>query len=276
MNPEIRQDILTPALATRFAATFDRDPPEHIAPQGIHWCLYTPETASTELGLDGHPAGGGGFLPKSHLPRRMWASGEVEFVNPIPVGSMMERRSTVLDAVEKSGGTGQLLFVTVAHEIFCADVLLIREKQTIVYREAAAPKPGQPEQILFAEPDRARGLGWPWRRDYAPSVPLLFRYSALTFNSHRIHYDLPYARHEEAYPGLVVHGPLMATLLLDLCDRKLGSNQLAHFSFRALSPAFANEPLLLAGKPEGERGPIDLAVLGADGRAVMKATATRI
>lgn len=273
MSTETRTDILTPALAGRFAATLDREVPENQARQGIHWCLCTPEAATQDLGADGHPAGGSRFLPQSPLPRRMWASSEVEFLSPIAIGATVERRSEVLDAVEKTGGSGKLLFVTVGHEVGSDGMIAIREKQTIVYREASEPKPGQPGRMSFPEPDTARGEGWKWQRPVTPTPPLLFRYSALTFNSHRIHYDLPYARDEEAYPGLVVHGPLMATLLLDLCDRELGANRLARFAFRAKAPAFVNEPLLLAGKEEDEG--IELAVIGADGRTVMAATANR-
>ncbi|AUW57105.1 hypothetical protein C1T17_02400 [Sphingobium sp. SCG-1] len=271
MNEEIREDIITPALAARIAATFDREPPQHDARQGVHWCLCTPDAMTANLGQDGHPTGKGGFLPRSPLPRRMWAASEVEFLRPLRVGAVVERRSTVVNTAEKSGGSGQLMFVTVEHEVRCGGEMAVREKQTIVYREAATSESGQSEEMSFPKPDPSRGDGWAWQRAITPTTPLLFRYSALTFNSHRIHYDLLYARSEEAYPGLVVHGPLMASLLLDLCDRQMGSNRLAFFAFRAKSPAFVNEPLLLVGKPGA--GEIELAVLGGDGRAVMAANA---
>ncbi len=266
-NRETRTDILTPALAARFAATIDRDVRGDVAPQGIHWCLCTPEAATDALGPDGHPAGGGGFLPPSPLPRRMWASSDVTFRAPIPVGAAIRRESTIASATEKRGSSGALLFVTVDHVTHADGIVAIEETQTLVYREAdtgtapAAPPPAP-------KPDEAP---WHWRRGMVPTEPLLFRYSALTFNSHRIHYDQPYATAAEGYRGLVVHGPLMATLLLDLCDRELGLNALARFTFRAVSPAFVEEPLVLLGRREGDG--LVLAARGGDGRTVVSATA---
>jgi 3-methylfumaryl-CoA hydratase len=258
--------MLTPALADRYAAAFDRDRRD-TAPQGIHWCLCTPDTSTATLGPDGHPAGGGGFMPESPLPRRMWASSAVTFHAPIAVGAAIERVSAVLDSTEKTGGSGPLLFVTVGHETRADGVLAVDERQTIVYR--AAPSPG-------ASPARAPAPAsleqWHWRREITPTTPLLFRYSALTFNSHRIHYDLPYASGEEGYPALVVHGPLMASLLLDLADRELGRDALASFSFRAVAPAFVDAPLTLLGRREGDA--IVLRVRSAAGHDHMTATAT--
>lgn len=261
---ETRTDLLTAALAARYAATLDRDPPADHAPQGIHWCLCTPDAATAALGPDGHPAGGGGFLPQSPLPRRMWASSDVRFIAPIRVGAAIERQSTVASAVEKQGGTGPLLFVTVEHATLADGATAIEEKQTIVYRGAES---GGPAPTPSPAPDES----WEWRRDIVPNPPLLFRYSALTFNSHRIHYDLPYATGEEGYRGLVVHGPLMATLLLDLADRELGPNRLTTFSFRAVSPAFVGEPIALLGRRDGDG--LKLMVRAAAGHAIMTAKA---
>ena len=261
MEAEQRTDRLTPALAARFAATFDR---EALATgqQGIHWCLATPEAPTAALGIDGHPL----HLEHPGFPRRMWASSDVDFHAPIAVGAEIERISHVADTQEKSGKSGRLLFVTVAHEVRADGVLAVSERQSIVYRAPAPadapPPPGPP----YAETE-----GWAWERTIVPQPPLLFRYSALTFNSHRIHYDLPYAREEEGYPGLVVHGPLMASLLLDLVDRHIGPDALARFAFRAVSPAFAGTPLRLLGRVEGRA--VRLAVAGEDGRAVMTASA---
>jgi 3-methylfumaryl-CoA hydratase len=266
MSTETRTDLLTPALAERYAATFDRDPSE-TAPQGIHWCLCTPEAPTAALGPDGHPAGGGGFMPESPLPRRMWASSAVNFHAPISVGATIERVSTVLDSTEKTGGSGTLLFVTVGHETRADGVLVVDEKQTIVYR--AAPSPGA---ASAPAPAPAPEEHWDWQREIMPTAPLLFRYSALTFNSHRIHYDLPYASGEEGYPGLVVHGPLMASLLLDLADRELGRDALASFSFRAVAPAFVDAPLTLLGRRESDA--IILRVRSAAGHDHMTATAS--
>ncbi|MET0371617.1 MAG: MaoC family dehydratase N-terminal domain-containing protein [Sphingobium sp.] len=266
MAGETRTDRLTAALAARYAATFDRASAD-TAPQGIHWCLCTPDAATAGLGADGHPAGGGGFLPQSPLPRRMWASSDMTFHAPIAVGAGIERTSSVLDSKEKSGASGNLLFVTVGHETSADGVLAVSERQTIVYRAAPAPGAPQPPPPPPAAPEH-----WDWRREITPGAPLLFRYSALTFNSHRIHYDLPYAQREEGYPGLVVHGPLMASLLLDLADRELGRDALATFSFRAMAPAFADAPLTLLGRREGIA--LSLRVRSAAGHDHMTAIAT--
>ncbi|WP_454885178.1 FAS1-like dehydratase domain-containing protein [Sphingomonas oryzagri] len=260
---EVRADRLTRSLAERFAATLDRPGPVNHAPQGIHWCLATPEAATAWLGPDGHAA-----IDPDLPPRRMWASSEVRFLAPIPIERGIERRSRLLDRIEKQGSSGRLLFVTLEHVISVAGEPAIEETQTIVYREPAAITAPAPRPVFAGDlpPDG------PWRRTIVPSPALLFRYSALTFNSHRIHYDLPYARDVEGYPGLVVHGPLMATLLLDLADRELGSNRLTRFAFRAQQPAFAGEPITLTGKRDGDV--LALAVSNANGGTVMSANAT--
>ena len=257
-------DMLTPALAARYAATFDREPGA-IAPQGIHWCLCTPEAPTAMLGSDGHPPGDR-FLPESRLPRRMWASSEIAFQAPIMVGAAIRRVSRIIDVQEKTGGSGALLFVTVAHETSADGVPAVTETQTIVYR--AAPAPGAAASPMIAAPDEP----WDWRRTIVPATSLLFRYSALTFNSHRIHYDMPYATGVEGYSGLVVHGPLMASLLLDLCDRELGRNALATFAFRAVAPAFADAPLSLLGRRDGAG--LRLRVRARAGHDHVVATAT--
>ncbi|MBV9840105.1 MAG: hypothetical protein JOY99_00975 [Sphingomonadaceae bacterium] len=260
---EIRTDLLTPALAARFAATLDREPCTDVAPQGIHWCLATPEAPTAGLGPDGHP------LPDGTLPpRRMWAASDVRFLAPLPIGTAIERQSRIVDRVDKQGSSGRLLFVTAEHITRAAGATAIEETQTIVYREPASGAPPPMPAPVFANPP-AEG---PWSRTITPSPALLFRYSALTFNSHRIHYDLPYAHEMEGYPGLVVHGPLMATLLLDLADRALGSNRLIRFTFRAQQPAFADEPITLSGERDGET--LALAVRNAAGGNIMAATAT--
>jgi 3-methylfumaryl-CoA hydratase len=261
---QAQRDVLTPALLTRFRATFDGDDTGDIAPQGIHWCLCAPDTATAELDTDGHPKRGD-FLPPIPLPRRMWASSKVAFHAPIHTGAAIERRSIIAGIEEKTGGSGALVFVQIDHDTTSDGVLAVGERQTIVYREAstAAPAPlGSGTPMLS---------GYAWHRALTPSAPLLFRYSAMTFNSHRIHYDLPYATGEEGYRGLVVHGPLTASLLLDLAARELGANRLASFAFRGVSPAMADEPLHLVGNIDGVA--LALAALGSDGREVMTAIA---
>lgn len=267
---EVRTDILTPALVERFRATIDSDVPHDPAPQGIHWLTCIPDAPTAELGVDGHPSRSeDSFFPPIPLPRRMWASSKVEFVAPIEAGASIVRRSTIASVAEKTGSTGSLAFVDVSHETTANGTVAIRETQTLVYRDAAAPR--SPDDVPPAAID-IDFSNWPIHRSLVPSEALLFRFSALTFNTHRIHYDLPYARDVEAYRGLVVHGPLMASLLLDLIARELGSNRLKRFAFRAQSPAFAGEPLHLVARQEGDA--LTLATLGADGRTCVSAEAS--
>jgi len=262
---ETRYDVLTPGLLQRFCATIDRPVTEDI-PQGLHWCLCLPDASTAELAEDGHPKKGG-FLPPIPLPRRMWASSSVSFDHPLQLGDEVSRISTIASIEEKSGKSGDLVFVAVDHETRVGQQVAIRERQNIVYREPAAP--AAPAPPASAKP--ADLSGWDWQQQITPSEPLLFRYSALTFNSHRIHYDKPYAVQEEGYPGLVVQGPLMATLLLNLAASELGANKLSRFSFRGQSPAFASAAIYLVGKQEAEK--ITLAVLGNDGKEIMAAQA---
>ncbi len=268
---ERRRDVLTPGLAARWLATFDRDAPANGAmPQGIHWCLCPPDAPTAALGEDGHPARDdtrAGFLPPIPLPRRMWAGSEVEFIRPLRINDTVERVSRIMTIAEKRGQSGPLAFVTVEHTTHADGAAALREMQTLVYREAAAPDAALSPPPIGAErsPQDA-----PSRR-FTPTPPLLFRYSALTFNSHRIHYDAPYAREVERYRGLVVHGPLIASSLLDLASHELGDNALSHFAFRAQSPAIAGEPLTLNLAPAG---PTRELVAMNGGRMVMNATAT--
>lgn len=270
---EVRQDTFTESLLSRWCATLDRDVPVKAAPQGLHWCLCTPDAPTAALGPDGHPRrdeSPSSLLPPLPLERRMWAAGSVEFVGSITTGAAIERRTRVLAITEKQGATGPLVFAELAHETFAGDRLAVRETQTLVYRDA--PPPGSPPAPPPPGESRFDASAWDVTRDVLPSPALLFRYSALTFNTHRIHYDHPYATGAEGYRGLVVHGPLIATLLLDLARRTLESEAaLARFSFRAVSPAVADEPLHLALRQED--GSLILAAHAADGRQVMAATA---
>ena len=258
---ERRSDRVTDAALARFRATIGGAQGEH-APPGFHWCLCTPDAPMDELGEDGHPKKGG-FLPPVPLPRRMWAASELGFRAPIPKDAEIERVSTVASIEEKQGKSGLLVFVEVDHVTSADGKVAVRERQSLVYREAArAPM----------ELPRASGAelsAWPVTRSLSPDPVLLFRFSALTFNSHRIHYDLAYAEDEEGYPGLVVHGPLTATLLLTLAAEELG--EVKRFSFRGLSPAFAGQPLHLAARSEGKG--LAMEAIGGDGRTVMQASA---
>jgi len=229
---EVRTDRIDDGLASRWLATLDRAAPgDNTVAQGLHWCLCVPDASTAQLGADGHPArhdSPDSFLPPVPLPRRMWASSKVEFFAPLILGEAVSRTSRITSITEKSGGSGQLVFVDVAHETFGEAGLAVREVQSIVYRDAAASDAPLSPPVVSDETFDASG--WGSHRMLFPSAPLLFRFSALTFNSHRIHYDLPYAQDAERYRGLVVHGPLTATLLLDLARRELGDNALANLA----------------------------------------------
>lgn len=271
---EVRTDRLDEGMATRWLAMLDlADSADGVMPQGIHWCLCLPDAPTAQLGPDGHPLrddSPDSFLPPVPLPRRMWASSRVEFLRPLTIGAGVTRVSKILSVTAKSGGSGELVFVDVEHVTSDGDGLAVREVQSIVYRGAApvgsAPVPPAPG------PDAFDPKGWDAHRTLIPSEPLLFRFSALTFNSHRIHYDLPYATAEEGYRGLVVHGPLTATLLLQLAQAELGDNALASFAFRGTSPAICGETLHLVMRGQGKD--IELGAFASDGRQVMAATAT--
>ena len=271
---ERREDRIDPAAFRRWLATLDREAPaDGAVAQGYHWCLALPDAPTAGLGDDGHPlrdASPDSFLPPVPQPRRMWASSKVEFLSPLPLGAKIERRSKIASVTAKSGASGPLVFVDIAHETHADGALAVREVQSLVYRDP--PPAGTPPAPPAPGSDAFDPAGWDLHRALEPSEPLLFRFSALTFNSHRIHYDAPYAAGVEGYRGLVVHGPLTATLLLDLARRHLGDNVLKSFSFRGVSPAIAGEMLHLVLRSKDAA--FELGAYASDGREVMRATAT--
>lgn len=239
------EELLTPALVHRFNATFDRRSPlEHgaEAPLLIHLCLCQPVVPTAELGPDGHPARGG-FLPPIPLPRRMWAGGAFTFHAPIRIGSTVRRRSIIRNVTMKEGRSGMLCFVTVEHHISSDGAAAVTERQDIVYRGVTE----RGDTPAKAKPAAPAGLH---QRRIGATTVLLFRYSALTFNGHRIHYDAPYTREEEGYPGLIVHGPMQATLLCHYAT-DLRSQTPARFDFRSLSPIFDTMHFMLNAAPDG-------------------------
>jgi 3-methylfumaryl-CoA hydratase len=268
------KDRLDEALASRWLATFDLPRPHPpIMPQGVHFALCTPQAPTAALGEDGHPArddSPDSFLPPFPMPRRMWASSKIQFVAPITIGAVIVRTSRVAAISEKQGSSGPLAFVDVSHETSANGTLAVIETQSIVYRDAAS------EAQDLSPPPLGETTFDPAGRDahmaITPDPRLLLRYSALTFNTHRIHYDAPYAEQVEHYRGLVVHGPLIASLLLQLAASQLGENRLRSFSFRGLSPAIAGEPLHLVMR-KGEAG-YELAAFADDGRQVTQASAS--
>jgi 3-methylfumaryl-CoA hydratase len=235
-------DRLEPARSNALNKALGGDEVRHTGdplPLLHHWLYFWDVQPPARLGPDGHPAKGG-FLPPIPLPRRMWAGGRLRFHQPLRLGDVVTRTSTIQSVTEKTGRSGNLVFVTVRHELDAGEGIAISEEQDLVYREPAAGA------LPMVEPAPAPET--PWRECVEPDPVLLFRYSALTMNGHRIHYDRPYASEEEAYPALVVHGPLQATLLIGLAERNLPTS-IAGFDFRGQQPAFSGAPLHVCGAP---------------------------
>lgn len=266
---ETIDDIVTAAPLRGLTATLDREDAPHDpgdpVPPCWHWLYFLPMHRQSEIGPDGHPRRGG-FLPPVPLPRRMWAGSHLEFIAPIAVGQSISRTSTIADVRLKDGRSGPLVFVNVQHEVFAEGRLAIRDRHDIVYREM--PQPGEPAPAGIPAPDDAD-----WTRRIVPDDVLLFRYSALTFNGHRIHYDRRYVTGVEGYPGLIVHGPLIATLLLDLVRRALPAERVAGFAFKAVKPLFDVAPFVVCGRREGDRT-VKLWARTPEGHVAMDASAT--
>ena len=264
---ETLTDRATLVPVAALSATLDRDDPQpkpgDPLPPLWHWLYFLPLARQSEIGPDGHPKRGG-FLPPVPLPRRMWAGGRFSFVKPIGLEEKITRVSTVADVTVKQGRAGALCFVLVRHEVHGEDGLALTEEHDIVYRDA--PAPNEPPPAPKAAPDNAV-----WHRDIVPDDVLLFRYSALTFNGHRIHYDRKYVTETEGYPGLIVHGPLIATLLVDLLRRST-DRPLKSFKFRAVSPLFDIAPFSVHGRP-GADGQVALWARNAQGNLAMEAEA---
>ena len=265
---ETREDQLTLAPMAALAATLDRtDPaprPGDALPPCWHWLYFLPVDPLAMVGTDGHPKRGG-FLPPVPLPRRMWGGSRISFMQPLRVGSTVTRTSRIADITAKQGRSGPLVFVRVHHELFDAQGVALVEEHDIVYR--AMPRAGEASPAApLARTDEQ------FSRRIMPDAVLLFRYSALTFNGHRIHYDRSYVMQEEGYPGLVVHGPLIATLLLEQLCREYPGLDVKAFEFKAISPLFDTAHFDVCGRLDG-----DVATLwarGAQGQLAVQATAT--
>ena len=266
---ESKEDVATAWPVEALAATFDRRDAAPTSgepiPQGWHWLYFLEAKPASELGIDGHPRRGG-FLPPVPLPRRMWAGGRLDFKRPLRVGEALRRDSEILAVQPKHGKSGSLVFVTVRHTVYASDEVAVVEEQDIVYREAA--KAGDPQPQGKAAPE-----GPLWRRTLTPDPVMLFRFSALTFNGHRIHYDLDYAKHEEHYPGLIVHGPMQTLLILDLCRRN-EARAVRTLDYRAAHPVFHNEAMTVNGNPAADGSKVELWTANASGSYAMTGTAT--
>jgi 3-methylfumaryl-CoA hydratase len=262
-------DLITTRLVREFRATLDQEAGDLAegspAPLAIHWCLAPPTVAMSGLGADGHPARGG-FLPPVPLPRRMWAGGSIDFVDPLRIGDAVQRISRIADVTVKQGKSGTLCFVAVDHDFTTSRGVALRERHDIVYRDMGRTVENTHAQAEAPAP-RAE-----WRKAVEATPVLLFRYSALTFNGHLIHYDRRYCREVESYPGLVVHGPLQATLLLDLAAKVPGF-VFPRFSYRGVRPIFDGGEFYVNAvrTPEG----MSLWTTDHRGRTGMTATATR-
>jgi 3-methylfumaryl-CoA hydratase len=269
---ETVQDTLNPTPLAALTATLDHPARAWAAGDALpplwHWLYFLPLHRQSEIGADGH-ARRGGFLPPVPLPRRMWAGSQFEFRGPIKVGDRVARTSTIDNVTTKEGRTGTLVFVKVRHELRCNDAAnaALVEFHDIVYREAQRPDD-------VAPPPQAALTGAAWQREIVPDDVLLFRYSALTFNGHRIHYDRKYVTEVEGYPGLIVHGPLIATLLMDLLRRQMPDAVVETFRFKAVRPTFDLNRFHVNGQPEPDGKTIRLWASDHEGWLTMDAVAT--
>ncbi|QOZ54948.1 MaoC family dehydratase N-terminal domain-containing protein [Bradyrhizobium sp. CCBAU 53338] len=260
-------DIVTAQLVKGLRATLFQDVGEpkagDAAPFTVHWCLAQPVFPMSMLGPDGHPTRGG-FLPPVPLPRRMWAGGEIEFLQPLRVGDESTRTSRIADVQVKTGSTGTLCFVSVEHSISSPRGVSIRERQDIVYREMTSSAPASAKAP--SPPPKAQH-----RETHVSDPVLLFRYSALTFNGHRIHYDRDYVTKVEGYPGLIFHGPLQAALIIEMAAKLRSGKPPKKFTYRGLQPLFEGSEFSINAN-ETDAG-MELWTANAEGQPTMKGTA---
>ena len=264
---ERAQDEIGATPIAAFGALLDREAVRPATGDAIpllaHWFYFLPLHRQSTLGPDGH-AERGGFLPPVDLPQRMWAASRFRFHAPLRVGDRAERVSTIESITPKLGRSGPLVFVRVGHRISAGGQIAIEEEHEIVYRGLSAPG-----SDAAAGAPAARSAQW--RREVRPDPVLLFRYSALTFNGHRIHYDRPYVTDVEGYPGLVVHGPLLGTLLLDRLTQHEPAARVTRYAFKALRPVFDTTPFYVCGRRDGAQA--SLWIEDAGGALCMDATA---
>jgi 3-methylfumaryl-CoA hydratase len=262
-------DVVTAQLVKGLRATLFQeigDPqPGDAAPWTAHWCLAQPVFPMSALSPDGHPTRGG-FLPPVPLPRRMWAGGELEFLEPLRVGDVSTRTSRIADVTMKTGSTGVLCFVSVDHLVTTPRGTALRERQDIVYRDVSTAQASAPAKPAAPPPPAQH------RESHLADPVLLFRYSALTFNGHRIHYDRDYVTKVEGYPGLIFHGPLQAAFIVELATKLHGGTAPKKFSYRGLQPLFeGSEFSINANKTDGG---MELWTANSAGQPTMKGTAT--
>lgn len=238
--------------------------PDDTVPPFAHWLNANPQVAQGQLGDDGHPRKGG-FLPPIAFPRRMWAGSRVKFLQSVAVGQPLRHRKTIVSIASKTGRSGPMVFVTLRHDFYADDNLAICEEQDIVYRESITTP--LPAPTIKPAAEIIGAFTYDWSATVTPDPVLLFRYSAITGNAHRIHYDRSYAQAQEGYPGLVVQGPLTATLLLDLFQRNNPHRQITGFSFVGRGPLFDGNPVYLMGRQTAAGA--ELWALAPDGVVAM-------
>lgn len=271
-NTETFEDRASVLPVHGYAALLDKsDTPKEgdpIGPMG-HWFFFKPVAPASQIGPDGHPARGG-FMPPVPLPRRMFAGARTTYHKDLIIGEKMRREASITNVTIKEGRTGTLVFCTVKNDFHGENGLALEEEHDIVYRDnpPADAKGGNSGKTNTAPDDHA------WIREITPDPVMLFRYSAITFNGHRIHYDRKYVTEVEGYPGLIVHGPLTAGLLLELAlDNNPGKN-LTGFRFQARAPLFDIAPFKVAGKPGAEGDTAELWSVTPEGNLGTLATAT--
>ena len=262
-------DIVTAQLVKGLRATLFQEigepKPGDAAPWTVHWCLAPPVYPMSELSADGHPTRGG-FLPPVPLPRRMWAGGELEFFEPLRVGDETTRTSRIADVTMKTGSTGVLCFVSVEHLVTTPRGAALRERQDIVYRDISPPQQSAPAKPAPPPPSAQH------RDSHMADPVLLFRYSALTFNGHRIHYDRDYVTKVEGYPGLIVHGPMQAAFLVEFAAKLRGGAAPTKFSYRGLQPLFEGSEFSVNANATGAG--MELWTANSADQPTMKGTAT--
>ena len=262
------KDSLNPAHCQAMTATLagiqQLNMDEGFLPPLWHWLYFLDLPAQPDLAIDGHEKRGN-FLPPVELPRRMWAASEIQFHQALLLNTNSRRESSITSIESKTGKSGELVFVSVLHKIYQQSALAISEKQTIVYRGAAASSSTTTGKAVEETPDFSKTI--------EPSISLLFRYSALTFNAHRIHYDRDYARDAEGYPGLIVHGPLLATLLLGALQEQYPKARVCSFEFRAMKPVFDTAPFKVCGQHPDSAGNSRLWIADKDNEICIQAQA---
>lgn len=270
---EVSVDLASRTALVQLAALLDHPLPTAVdeavlSPTG-HWLQFTPQDPQSALGADGHPRLGG-FLPPLDLPRRMWAGSTIDYATPIHPGQSLQRTTTIESITPKTGSSGRLCFLVLRNDVSADGIHALTDRHTIVYREAAPRVPTTGSARRAPRAPTPPPEGWDWVQTVTPDEVMLFRFSALTFNAHRIHYDLAYVTEVEGYPGLVTHGPLTATLLVSAFQQHRPTARITRFAFRAHSPVFSGETLHLVGRTAGD-GIEELAVIAPDGETAISA-----